>query len=110
GVASARAVVTLHNSATTALTVSSISTTGDFAQTNNCGASLAGGIDCQITVTFTPTTTGNRTGAITITDSSSGSPQTVSLSGMGTDFSIATPTGGSTTASVTAGQTATYNL
>jgi hypothetical protein len=110
GGTSAGAVVTLHNSGTTALTVSAISATGDFAQTNNCGASLAGGIDCQITATFTPTATGNRTGAVTITDSSSGSPQTVSLSGMGTDFSIATPSGGSTTASVTAGQTATYNL
>jgi Abnormal spindle-like microcephaly-assoc'd, ASPM-SPD-2-Hydin len=110
GATSAGAVVTLHNSGTTALTVSSIAATGDFAQTNNCGASLPGGMDCQITVTFTPTATGNRTGAISITDSSSGSPQTVSLAGMGVDFSIVTPTGGSTTASVTAGQPATYNL
>jgi Abnormal spindle-like microcephaly-assoc'd, ASPM-SPD-2-Hydin len=110
GASSTGAVVTLHNSGTTALSISSISATGDFAETNNCGASLAAGMDCQITVTFTPTATGNRTGAITITDSSSGSPQTVSLSGMGTDFSIVTPTGGSTTTSVTAGQPATYNL
>jgi hypothetical protein len=49
-------------------------------------------MDCQITVTFTPTATGNRTGTITIADSSSGSPQTVTLSGMGTDFSIVTAT------------------
>ena len=110
GASSTGAIVTLHNGGTTALTISSISAAGDFAQTNNCGASLAGSTDCQITVTFTPTATGNRTGAITTTDSSSGSPQTISLSGMGTDFSIATPTGSSTTASVTAGQPATYNL
>jgi Abnormal spindle-like microcephaly-assoc'd, ASPM-SPD-2-Hydin len=110
GASSTGAVVSLHNGGTTALTISSISATGDFAQTNNCGASLAGGIDCQITVTFTPTATGNRTGTLSITDSSSGSPQTVALSGMGTDFSIVTPSGGSTTASVTAGQPATYNL
>jgi Abnormal spindle-like microcephaly-assoc'd, ASPM-SPD-2-Hydin len=110
GASSTGAIVTLHNGGTTALAISSIAATGDFAQTNNCGASLAGGMDCQITVTFTPTATGNRTGAITIADGSSGSPQTISLSGMGTDFSIVTPTGGSTTASVTAGQPATYNL
>ena len=110
GASSTGAVVTLHNSGPTALSISSISVTGDFAQTNNCGASLAGGIDCQITVTFTPTATGNRTGAITIADSSSGSPQTVSLTGMGTDFSIVAPTGSSASASVTAGQPATYNL
>jgi hypothetical protein len=110
GVSSTGALVTLHNGGTTALAISSIAATGDFAQTNNCGASLAGGTDCQITVTFTPTATGDRTGAITITDSSSGSPQTVTLSGMGTDFSIVTATGSSTSATVTAGQPATYNL
>ena len=110
GASSAGAVVTLHNSGTTALTISSISATGDFAQTNNCGASLAGGLDCQITVTFTPTATGNRTGTLSIADSSSGSPQTVALSGMGTDFSVVTATGGSVSATVTAGQPATYNL
>jgi hypothetical protein len=110
GASSTGAVVTLHNSGTTALTISSISAAGDFAQTNNCGASLTGGMDCQITVSFTPTATGNRTGTLSIADSSSGAPQTVSFSGMGTDFSIVTPTGSSTTASVTAGQPATYNL
>lgn len=110
GASTTGAVVTLHNGGTTALAISSIAATGDFAQTNNCGASLAGGVDCQITVTFTPTAAGNRTGTLSTTDSSSGSPQTVALSGMGVDFSIVTPTGGSTTASVTAGQPATYNL
>jgi hypothetical protein len=110
GSPSTGAVVTLHNSGTTALSISSVSATGDFAQTNNCGASLAGGMDCQITVTFTPTATGNRYGTITIADSSSGSPRTVTLSGMGTDFSIVTATGSSTSATVTAGQPATYNL
>jgi hypothetical protein len=110
GATSPGAAVTLHNSSITALTISSISATGDFAQTNNCGASLAAGMDCQITVTFTPTATGNRTGTVSIADSSSGSPQSVALSGMGTDFSVVTATGGSVSATVTAGQPATYNL
>ena len=110
GASSTGAAVTLHNSGTTALAISSISATGDFAETNNCGASLAGGMDCQITVTFVPTATGNRTGTLSIADSSLGNPQTISLSGMGTDFSIVTPTGSSTSATVTAGQPATYNL
>ena len=91
GASSTGAVVTLHNSGTTALTISSISATGDFAQTNNCGASLAGGMDCQITVTFTPTATGNRAGTLSIAESSSGSPQTVALSGMGTTFPLSLP-------------------
>jgi hypothetical protein len=110
GVTSSGAAVTLHNAGTTALTVSSISTTGDFAQSNNCGSSLAGGSDCQVTVTFTPSAAGSRTGSLAITDSSSGSPQMVPLSGVGTDFSIGIAGSGSTSATTTAGQPATYNL
>jgi len=110
GASSTGAVVTLHNSGTAVLAISFISITGDFAQTNNCGASLAGGMDCQITVTFTPTAAGNRAGTLSIADSSTGSPQTVALSGMGTDFSIVAATGSSASATVTAGQPATYNL
>jgi len=110
GATSTGTAVTLHNSGTSALAISSISATGDFAETSNCGASLAAGLDCQITVTFTPTAAGNRSGTLSIADSSTGSQQSVALSGMGTDFSIVTPAGGSTTATVTAGQSATYYL
>lgn len=39
-----------------------------------------------------------------------GSPQTLSLSGTGTDFALAVAPGSSTTATVIAGQTATYKL
>src|SRR2546426_1040597 len=41
------------------------------------------GLNCTINVTFTPIATGTRTGAITITDDASDSPQTVSLTGTG---------------------------
>jgi Abnormal spindle-like microcephaly-assoc'd, ASPM-SPD-2-Hydin len=76
--------ITLTNSGTAAMTITSISTSGDFAQTNNCGASLAVGASCTINVTFTPTTTQSRIGTLSVTDNASGSPQTVSLSGSGT--------------------------
>src|SRR5437773_470037 len=39
---------------------------------------------CTLTVTFTPTTTGARSAAVSVTDNAAGSPQTVSLSGTGT--------------------------
>jgi parallel beta-helix repeat protein len=84
GTTSAAQTVTLSNTGTGALTISSIATGGDFAQTNNCGSSVAAGSNCSINVTFTPTATGTRTGAITITDNASGSPQSVSLTGTGT--------------------------
>lgn len=75
---------TLTNNQITALTITSVTVSGDFAQTNNCGASLAGKAKCTISVTFTPTIVGSRTGTLTVSDSGSNSPQTSSLTGMGT--------------------------
>jgi N,N-dimethylformamidase beta subunit-like, C-terminal/PKD domain/HYDIN/CFA65/VesB-like, Ig-like domain/Cep192 domain 4/Abnormal spindle-like microcephaly-assoc'd, ASPM-SPD-2-Hydin len=77
----------LKNTGTAPLTIASIVPTGDYSQSNNCGGSVATGSSCTITVTFTPTTTGARPGAITITDNNNAvnnSTQTVTLSGMGT--------------------------
>src|SRR5207248_1749825 len=45
---------------------------------------LAAGANCSINVTFTPTTSGARTGTLSVTDNAGGSPQTVALSGNGT--------------------------
>lgn len=77
--------VTLTNDGSGTLTITSIVASGDFAQTNTCGTTLLVGQDCTIVVTFTPTQTGTRTGAITITDDGTGGPQTVPLTGTGTD-------------------------
>jgi Abnormal spindle-like microcephaly-assoc'd, ASPM-SPD-2-Hydin/Beta-propeller repeat len=95
---SAAKTVTLTNTGNAALTISSITPSGDFAVSNNpCGASLAAGANCMISVTFTPTVAGARTGTLTITDNAGGSPQMVSLTGTGTspapDFTLsAAPT------------------
>jgi len=56
---------------------------GDFAQTNNCGTSVATGASCTFTVTFTPTASGNRSATLNITDNAGGSPQQVNLAGTG---------------------------
>jgi hypothetical protein len=76
------------NSGGTTLNITSIALTGanasDFAQTNTCGGSVAGGANCTISVTFTPAASGSRTASVSITDNASGNPQTVSLSGTGT--------------------------
>jgi hypothetical protein len=76
--------VTLTNSGTGALTISSITAGGDFMQTNNCGTSVAAGSSCTISVVFTATAIGTRSGTLTISDDAAGSPQTVPLSGSGT--------------------------
>jgi hypothetical protein len=83
--------VTLSNTGSAALTISSIGASGDFAQSNTCGASVAAGASCTVQVTFTPTAIGQRAGTLTIADNAAPSPQSVSLSGIG-DNGV-TPTG-----------------
>jgi uncharacterized repeat protein (TIGR03803 family) len=105
--------VTLSNTGTTALAVAGIATSANFAQTNNCGSSVAGLGSCTINVTFTPQAGGSLTGTLTITDNSNntaGSIQTVSLSGTGEDFTLTLSSGSSTSASVAPGSPATYTL
>ena len=58
-------------------------TSGDFAQTNDCGATVAAGASCAIRIFFVPTAEGTRTGALTITDDATGSPHVASLDGSG---------------------------
>ncbi len=73
--------VTLRDLSSTALSISSISVTGDFAENDNCGSGVSAGASCALSVTFTPTASGPRTGSISITDNATGSPQVISLSG-----------------------------
>ncbi len=88
GSTSGAQAVTLSNNSSGALSITGISASGDFAQTNNCGSSLAANTSCAIQVTFTPTTAGSRSGTLTIADNASSSPQTVALTGEGEDFSL----------------------
>jgi hypothetical protein len=81
GTTSTAKTVTLSNTGNAPLVIASIATTGDFAQSNNCKATLAAGKSCTISVTFTPTGGGLRTGTLAINDNAAGSPQTVPLSG-----------------------------
>src|SRR5207245_2738638 len=53
---------------------------------NTCptgAGSVAPGASCTISISFTPEATGARTATVTITDDAAGSPQLVSLVGMG---------------------------
>ena len=75
--------VTVRNMSNLPLAITSISASGDFAQSGNCGSSLSAAGSCTLSVTFTPTAVGARTGSIQSSDSGIASPQLVSLSGMG---------------------------
>ncbi|HVA00140.1 MAG TPA: SBBP repeat-containing protein, partial [Terriglobia bacterium] len=84
GTTSSPLSVSLSNYGSAALNITSITTSGNFSQTNNCGSSVAaGGASCTINVTFSPTATGALTGKVTINDNAQGSPHTIQLSGNG---------------------------
>jgi hypothetical protein len=106
--------VTLNNTGTGALSISSIgimgANSGDFSETDTCGSSVAAGANCTISVTFKPATGGTPNGTLSITDNANGSPQTLSLSGNATDFSLGPAPGSATSSTFTAGQSATLNL
>jgi hypothetical protein len=107
---SAEQSVTLTNTGDGLLSITSIAATGDFAETNTCGSSVAAGANCAISVTFTPVANGSLTGTLSINDDAAGSPQTVALKGTGQDFTLAAPSSSSTSATVAPGQSATYTL
>ncbi|GHJ44026.1 hypothetical protein Cs7R123_13680 [Catellatospora sp. TT07R-123] len=89
--------VEINNTGTGTATISAITTTGDFTRTTTCGATLAPGANCIVTVTFHPSAAGNRTGSLTVASSATNGTLTVALSGTGTSTGSATlsasPTG-----------------
>src|SRR5467141_3667908 len=113
GTSSAAQFITLTNSGNTTLTFSA-SFTGDFgfAGLGTCGSSVAAGVSCTISVKFTPTAAGTRTGTLTLTDNAPNSPQTISLTGTGSTASVVAPSITTQPASqtVTVGQTATFTV
>jgi FG-GAP-like repeat/Abnormal spindle-like microcephaly-assoc'd, ASPM-SPD-2-Hydin/Protein of unknown function (DUF1573) len=107
---SAPQTVSVMNTGAGAVTVTSVSATGDFAVASNPCGTIAPGGSCAPTLTFTPTGGGTRTGSLVIADTSPGSPHNVPLSGTGQDFVIAPATGSTNSASVAPGGTANYSL
>ena len=83
GTTSAAYAVTLLNNQTGTLSISSIQAGAPFAQTNNCGTSMAPNAQCTINVTFRPTAVQFYSSTLTITDSAGNSPQVVNLTGNG---------------------------
>jgi hypothetical protein len=88
GVTSPAKTVTVTNVGTTVVTFTGITLVGanpgDYHITNNtCGSSVAGGASCTVKVTFKPTATGTRKATLNLADDGGGSPQTVTLTGIG---------------------------
>jgi hypothetical protein len=86
---------------------------GDFKLNNGCTAinGYAANTACTLGLTFTPAATGPRAATLTITDDALNSPQTVAVSGNANPLLTVVPAvGGSFSASIAAGQSATFNL
>ena len=79
--------ITLTNSGSATLTISSITITGtnsgDFGKTTTCGGTLSASASCNIVVTFTPSASGTRTASVSVADNAPGSPHTVPMTGTG---------------------------
>ncbi len=89
GTTSAPQTVTLTNTGSAALAISAVTTSGDFAATNNCPSSLNPRTSCSIGVSFTPTTLGTESGTLSISDNATGGTQVVTLSGAGVSSTAA---------------------
>ena len=111
GVASAPLPVTLTNSGSDDLLISSIVDANSFSQTNNCPiapAPLAPMQSCTINITFTPGAAGPANDTLIITDNAAGSPHNVPLAGVGQmPFDLSTTC---TSLSVVPGQSAIYTV
>jgi parallel beta-helix repeat protein len=83
GTTSGVQLFTLTNTGDEPLTITGLAASGDFSQTNNCGATLTISATCTFNVTFTPTLRGTRNGAITLGDNAPGNPHSVTLQGTG---------------------------
>jgi subtilase family serine protease len=88
GATSDAQLVTLTNSGSTAVTVSSIALSGTnptaFLDLTSCGSSVAAGTSCSIYVAFKPASAAALSATLSVTDNATGSPQKVTLTGTGT--------------------------
>jgi Beta-propeller repeat. len=112
--ASASLTLSLANTGTAPVNQLSLSVTGEYAITRPCSVtSLSPGASCSVTITFTPSAAGARTGSLVIQSSDPSSPLTIPLTGAGTPSAAVSLTvngGSSSSTTVKSGSPANYNL
>jgi len=107
GTSSASSSITLMNNGNAPLSISKVTASANFAQTNTCTGAVAIGQSCIVKVTFTPTSPGPATGTLTFSDNAYPTTQSLVLTGLGnpSDFSVsASPS----STQIAAGATTTY--
>ena len=110
GTPSAAQTLTITNYTSAAIALTGFTISGDYVQTaTTCGSALAGTTSCTVTLVFTPTAVGVRTGSLIVTTNDTKYPViTVALTGNGVDFSVSiVPTSGSVIAGLSVSPVAT---
>ena len=83
GTSSAAQNITVSNTGASMVNLQSVTAAGDFAITaDTCGGSLAPAVGCTVSLTFTPSASGARSGTLSVTDDAG--VQVAELTGTGT--------------------------
>ena len=105
--------VSLANTGSTPLAITSIAATGDYAAGGDCPispATLASAGSCTVQVTFSPAMTGTRSGVLSVVSSSSTRPLTINLTGTGTASQLVITPGSLAFGSIATGASASLPL
>jgi hypothetical protein len=111
---SAQLTLTLSNTGTAPLRAVTLNASGDYAVASGCAvATLAAGTSCSVTVVFTPTALGTRTGTLTVASTDLTAPVPVPLTGIAIQsgsFTMSVNGGATAAQTVALGIPASYTL
>ncbi|HEV2288118.1 MAG TPA: choice-of-anchor D domain-containing protein [Candidatus Acidoferrales bacterium] len=119
GIKVAGVPVQVQNTGNGPLVISNIAFTGtdpgDFSAAGTCvpagsNVTVAAGGNCSLNLSFLPTSSGTRTASLVLTDNAPNSPQADALNGSAQDYQLQPISGGSTSATVAAGSSATISM
>jgi len=114
GASGATQTVVLSNTGADILNITSLSITGtnavDFSETHDCASGLGAGLSCNVNLTYKASTSNTESASLQFVDNAAGSPHMVALTGSISAFGLTIAPGGASSATVSAGQMATYNL
>lgn len=106
--------VSVTNNAGSPVTFTGVTLSGDYSSSRGTcpanGATLAGGSSCTLSVIFTPTATGTRSGTLSLLNDATQVPLTVSLTGSAVTGSLKVTPGALSFSSIDVGATASLTL
>ena len=76
-------VILTNTDAITPLSISGITASGDYSESDDCAGSVAPSGNCTLLITFTPNSAASLTGVITLSDDANNSPQLITTKGTG---------------------------